>query len=341
MKRSSPSRVLLAHGSGGRLTQELVRETFLPYLENPFLEVLSDSAVLPELPPGRPALTTDGFVVDPVVFPGGDLGYLSVVGTVNDLAMAGARPLWLTWALILEEGASGELITTCVEGAARAADEAHIQIVAGDTKVVPRGKGDGVYAVTAGLGIVPPGRDVGDHRVMPGDAIIVSGPIGDHGATIMACRHGLGSDRLRSDCAPESALVEAVFAAGVEIHALHDPTRGGLLTQCHEVAVRSGLRLLLEEESIPVRPQVRAVSEVLGLEVLSLACEGRVVAWVAGSDADAAVAAFRAHPSGAEAVAIGTVEEREEGQVPVVLQTRAGGQRPLDLMSGTDLPRIC
>jgi hydrogenase expression/formation protein HypE len=341
MKIPTPTRVLLAHGSGGRLTQELVQETFLPHLQNPFLEVLSDSAVLPELPPGRPALTTDGFVVDPLIFPGGDLGYLSVVGTVNDLAMAGARPLWLTWALILEEGAGGDLIATCVEGAARAAEEAQIQIVAGDTKVVPRGKGDGAYAVTAGLGVVPPGRDVGDHRVVAGDAIIVSGPIGDHGATIMACRHGLGSDDLRSDCAPEASLVEAVFDAGVEIHSLHDPTRGGLLTQCHEVAVRTGLRLVLSEEAIPVRPQVRAVSEVLGLEALSLACEGRVVAWVAGSHAGTALNAFRAHPSGREAVVIGSVQERDSGQVPVVLETLAGGERPLDLMSGTDLPRIC
>jgi hydrogenase expression/formation protein HypE len=341
MKDAAPTRVLLAHGSGGRLTQELVQQAFLPHLQNPYLEVLSDSAVLPELPPGRPALTTDGFVVDPLVFPGGDLGYLSVVGTVNDLAMVGARPLWLTWALILEEGAGGDLIATCVEGAARAADEAQIQIVAGDTKVVPRGKGDGVYAVTAGLGVVPPDRDVGDHRVSAGDAIIVSGPIGDHGATIMACHHGLGSDDLRSGCAPEASLVEAVFAAGVEIHALHDPTRGGLLTVSHEVAVRTGLRLTLDEEAIPVRPQVRAVSEVLGLEILSLACEGRVVAWVAGAHAHAAVAAFRAHPSGREAVIIGRVQERESGQVPVVLETLAGGERPLDLMSGTDLPRIC
>jgi hydrogenase expression/formation protein HypE len=341
MKDPMPNRVLLAHGSGGRLTQELVQQTFLPHLQNPFLESLTDSAVLPELPPGRPALTTDAFVVDPAVFPGGDLGYLSVVGTVNDLAMVGAQPLWLTWALILEEGAAGDLIATCVEGTARAAREAGIQVVAGDTKVVPRGKGDGIYAVTAGLGVVPPGRDVGDHCIMAGDAIIVSGPIGDHGATIMACRHGLAGDELRSDCEPEAALVEALFAAGVEIHALHDPTRGGLLTVCHEVAVRSGFRLVLDEEAIPVRPQVRAVSEVLGLEVLSLACEGRVVAWVANTHAEAAVAAFRAHPSGRDAVVIGTVKQREAGQVPVVLETVVGGERPLDLMSGTDLPRIC
>ncbi len=341
MKRSTPDRVLLAHGSGGRLTQELVRDAFLPELGNDILATLTDSAVLPELPPGRPALTTDAFVVDPPVFPGGDLGYLSVVGTVNDLAVAGARPLWLTWALILEEGAEGDLVAACVQGTARAAREAGIQIVAGDTKVVPRGKGDRIYAVTAGLGVVPPGRDVGDHRIRPGDAILVSGPIGDHGATIMACRHGLGGESLRSDCAPEAALVEAVFDVGVDLQALHDPTRGGLLTVCHEVAERTGARLVLDESGIPVRPQVRAVCEVLGLEVLSLACEGRVAAWVAEADVDRALAAFRDHPSGRDAAVIGRVEERRSGQVPVVLETTVGGQRPLDLMSGTDLPRIC
>jgi hydrogenase expression/formation protein HypE len=341
MKRRVPDRVLLAHGSGGRLTQELVQRAFLPSLDNPILSTLTDSAVLPELPPGRPAFTTDAFVVDPPVFPGGDLGYLSVVGTVNDLAMVGARPLWLTWALILEEGADGALIETCVQGTARAAQEAGVQVVAGDTKVVPRGKGDRIYAVTAGLGVVPPGRQVADDQIRPGDAILVSGPIGDHGATIMACRHELGSDLLVSDCAPEAALVEAVFAAGIEVHALHDPTRGGLLTVSHEVAERTGLRLTLEEAAIPVRPQVRAVCEVLGLEVLSLACEGRVVAWVAEGDADRALAAFQAHPSGRDAAVIGRIEERQPGQVPVVLETVVGGQRPLDLMSGTDLPRIC
>jgi hydrogenase expression/formation protein HypE len=341
MKKTVSSRILLGHGSGGRLTQDLVQGVFLPELDNPILRIMSDSAVLPELPPGRPALTTDGFVVDPPVFPGGDLGYLSVVGTVNDLAMVGARPLWLTWALILEEGADGDLINTCVKGTRKAADEAGVQVVAGDTKVVPRGKGDSIYAVTAGLGVVPPDRDVGDHRIAAGDAILVSGPIGDHGATIMASRHGLGSDNLQSDCAPEAALVEELHTAGVEVHSLHDPTRGGILTVCHEVAVRSELRLILDEQSIPVRPQVRAVCEVLGLEVLSLACEGRVVAWVRGSDAGRALDALRAHSSGSEAMIVGHVEERESGQVPVILNTVSGGQRPLDLMSGTDLPRIC
>ena len=341
MSSRVPPTLLLAHGSGGRLTQELVRDAFVSKLNNPYLGTLTDAAVLPELPPGRPAMSTDGFVVDPPIFPGGDLGYLSVAGTVNDVAMVGARPLWLTWALILEEGASGELIATCAAGAARAAKEAGIQIVAGDTKVVPRGKGDGIYAVTAGLGVVPPGRDIGDHQIRPGDAILVSGPIGDHGATIMASRHDLQSDGLRSDCGCENALIESVFEAGVEVHSLHDPTRGGVLTVCHETAERTELRLTLDETAIPVRREVRAVCEVLGLEVLSLACEGRVLAWVAEDHADAALAAFQCHPSGAGAAIIGKVSERRTGEVPLVLDTVSGGQRPLDLLSGSDLPRIC
>jgi hydrogenase expression/formation protein HypE len=341
MTRGAPKTLLLAHGSGGRLTQELVRDAFLPALDNPALATLTDAAVLPELPPGRPALSTDAFVVDPPIFPGGDLGYLSVVGTVNDLAMVGARPLWLTWALVLEEGADGELIETCVHGTARAAEEAGIEIVAGDTKVVPRGKGDRIYAVTTGLGVVPPGRDIGDHRIEAGDAVLVSGPIGDHGATIMACRHDLGSDALRSDCAPEADLVEALCDAGVEPHSLHDPTRGGVLTVCHETAERTGLRIRLTETEIPVRSQVRTVCELLGLEVLSLACEGRVLAWVAGEDRERALEVMRDHPRGREAAVIGHVSERREGEVPLVLETAVGGTRPLDLMSGTDLPRIC
>lgn len=341
MGTGPPRKLLLAHGSGGRLTRELVTQTFLPALSNPHLDTLTDAAVLPELPPGRPTLTTDGFVVDPPIFPGGDLGYLSVCGTVNDLAVAGAKPLWLTWALILEEGADGELIATCAEGTARAAAEAGIDIVAGDTKVVPRGKGDGIYAVTAGLGVVPPGRDYGDHRINLGDAILVSGPIGDHGATVMACRHDLGSDELISDCAPQGGLIEALAGSGAEVHALHDPTRGGVLTTCWEVAERTGLRLVLEEVAIPVRPPVRAVCELLGLEVLSLACEGRILAWVAADDAERALEAMRGHPLGGQAQVIGRAVERAAGEVPVVLATAVGGQRPLDLMSGTDLPRIC
>jgi len=341
MKRTPPDRLLLAHGSGGRLTQELVSSTFLPSLDNPILATLSDSAVLPELPPGRAALTTDGFVVDPPIFPGGDLGHLSVCGTVNDLAVAGARPLWLTWALILEEGVDGELLAACAAGAARAAANAGVAIVAGDTKVVPKGKGDRIYAVTAGLGIIPPGREIADQRIEDGDVIIASGPLGDHGATIMAARHGLEVGDLISDCAPVNSLVETLFAAGIDVHSMHDPTRGGVLTVCNEAAERSGKRIVLDETAIPVRQQVRAVCDVLGLEVLGLACEGRVLAWVPGAQAEAALSALRRDPAGRDAAIFGTVEAMDPGGVPVVLKTEIGSTRPLDMLSGSDLPRIC
>jgi len=334
-------RILLGHGAGGRLTQDLVRGLFLPAFDNPALRGLSDSALLEALPGGRPALTTDAFVVDPPVFPGGDLGYLSVCGTVNDLAVAGARPLWLTFALILEEGCEESLLRTIAEGAARAAAEAGVQIVAGDTKVVPRGKGDRVYAVTTGLGVSPPERDLGDHRIAPGDAVLVSGPLADHGATVMACRHGLDGRGLRSDCMPLASLAEALQECGAEIHSMHDPTRGGLGTLCSEVADRGNLRITLEESQLPVRSEVRGVCELLGLEPLHLASEGRLVAFVRGGDADKALACLRGHPAGREAKRIGCVEERIAGRAPVALTTAIGGERPVDLLSGANLPRIC
>lgn len=334
-------RILLGHGAGGRLTRELVEDLFVPELSNPFLATLSDSAVLDELPAGRPALTTDAFVVDPPVFPGGDLGYLSVCGTVNDLAVAGARPAWLTWALILEEGCEAELLECVVRGAGRAAREAGVALVAGDTKVVPRGKGDRVFAVTAGLGVVPRGLELGDHRIRAGDAVVVSGPLGDHGATILACRHELEAAELRSDCAPLGALVEAIVASGADVHAMHDPTRGGIATTCSEVATRAGVRIVLEEELLPVRPQVRATCELLGLDPLYLACEGRLVIWVDGRDTQRVLEVLNAHPLGQGAARIGCVEATRNGNAALVLRTDAGGERALDMLSGLDLPRIC
>jgi hydrogenase expression/formation protein HypE len=333
--------ILLGHGSGGRLTRDLVRDEFLPRLDNPFLATLSDAAVLEELPAGRPALTTDAFVVDPPVFPGGDLGYLSVCGTVNDLAVAGARPLWLTWALILEEGLDAELLRTVADGAARAAEEAGVKLVAGDTKVVPRGKGDRVFAVTAGLGVVPPGRELGDAHVRPGDAVVATGTLGDHGATVLACRHALDPGALVSDCAPLAALVEAALASGADVHSVHDPTRGGAATTCCEVAARAGVRIVLEERELPVRREAAAACELLGLDPLYLACEGRALVWVAGGDAERLLDALHAHPLGEGARRVGTVEPARRGGAPVVLRTEIGGERPLDLLSGADLPRIC
>ncbi len=334
-------RILLGHGAGGRLTQELVRGLFLPALKNPILETMSDAALLDAFPAGRPALTTDGFVVDPPIFPGGDLGYLSVCGTVNDLAVAGAKPLWLTWALVLEEGCEVELLETIAQGAARAAAEVAVPIVAGDTKVVPRGKGDRVYAVTTGLGVVPPGRELGDAKVAMGDCVIASGTLADHGATIMACRHGLGGAGLRSDCAPLASLIEALFASGVEIHAMHDPTRGGLGTLCCEVADRAEVSIVLDEEALPLREEVSGTCELLGLDPLYLASEGRVISFVAARDAARALDALHGHPLGQNAAIIGRVEAPTASDIPVRLQTLVGGERPVDLLSGADLPRIC
>lgn len=332
--------ILLAHGAGGRATDDLVSGRFLPAFDNPFLRTLTDSAVLEPLPPGRPALTTDGFVVDPPVFPGGDLGYLSICGTVNDLAVVGAEPRWLTWALILEEGLDQALLQQIVDGAARAAREAGVLVVAGDTKVVPRGKGDKVFATSSGLGVVPPHVDVGDHRVRPGDVIVASGTLGDHGAVILGSRHGLQSE-LRSCCAPLGGLVRVLLGSGAEVHAMHDPTRGGVATVCHEVAGRARCRIELDEAALPFRPEALAVCELLGLEPLYLASEGRLLAWVRGEHADVALAALRAHPLGRDAAVIGRVVERTAAALPLVLRTQSGGSRPLDRLTGIDLPRIC
>ncbi|MCB9914791.1 MAG: hydrogenase expression/formation protein HypE [Planctomycetes bacterium] len=339
---SADERVLLGHGAGGRLTGELVRGLFLPALANPHLATLSDAAVLPELPAGgRPALTTDAFVVDPLLFPGGDLGYLSVCGTVNDLAVAGAVPRSLTWALILEEGLPRDVLERLTAGAAKAARQAGVQVVAGDTKVVPRGKADGAFAVTAGLGVVPSGRECGDEFVRAGDRVVVSGSVGDHGATVMAARHGLGSATLRSDCAPLRALVDAVYEAGVAPRCMHDPTRGGLATTLNEVAARAELAIELDEAALPIRAEVAAVCELLGLDPLYLACEGRAVFVVAPEEEETLLAVLRDHELGQGAAGIGRVTQRRERGVRVVLRTAAGGLRPLDLLSGMDLPRIC
>jgi hydrogenase expression/formation protein HypE len=334
------ARILLAHGGGGRLMRQLVRDELVARLGNDFLNDMGDSAVLPVLGEGRPALTTDAFVVDPPVFPGGDVGYLSVCGTVNDLAVAGATPRWLTWAVVLEEGVELELVRQCAAGAARAAAEAGVQVVAGDTKVVPRGKGDRLYAVTAGVGVVPFAREWNDARVVPGDKVIVSGPLGDHGATVMACRHRLESEQLASDCAPLAGLL-ATLGEEPGMHAAHDPTRGGLLATCHEVAERASVRITLVEADVPVRREVRAVCDLLGLDPLAMACEGRAVLLVDPDRAEVVLAALRGHPLGREAAVVGAVEPAVPGRAPVVLETAVGGRRPLDLLSGLDLPRIC
>ena len=334
-------RILLAHGAGGRMTRDLVEGVFAKILDNAILSTLTDSALLPELPAGRVSMTTDAFVVDPIVFEGGDLGYLSVCGTVNDLCMSGARPLYLTWALILEEGAEMALMETLAQGAARAADKAQVMLVAGDTKVVPKGKGDRAFATTAGIGVVPEGREISDLRLQPGDAVIVSGSLGDHGATVLAHRHELLAPGLRSDVRPLASLVESLFSEGFDLHSLHDPTRGGLATVCYETASRSGLSIRLRQEAVPITLEVQTTCELLGLDPLYLACEGRLVLFAPADQASDILDLMNSHPDGQGAALVGEVLSREELPFPLVLQTPYGPDRPLDPLSGIDLPRIC
>ena len=332
-------RITLGHGSGGRLTLELVRQLFAPILANRYLEPLGDAALCPD-PGGRIALTTDSFVVQPLFFAGGDIGSLAVNGTVNDLAVAGARPLYLTLGVILEEGLPIADLERVVASIGAAAAEAHVAVVTGDTKVVERGKGDGIFLNTAGVGVVRPGYPRTDRGPAPGDAILVSGPLGDHGAVILAARHGLiPGPGLVSDCAPVTSLVDALFEAGIVPLFLRDPTRGGLAGVLADLAEIPGSGVRVEEGAVPLRPSVETVCAITGIDPWHLACEGRVVGVVAAEDADRAVAAWRAVPGGEEAARIGflTADSPER----VVLVTRYGGARLLLRPSAELLPRIC
>jgi len=330
-------KVSLAHGSGGLATARLVREVFVETFADPELDRLEDQARI-VLPEGQPVFTTDAFVVDPVFFPGGDIGRLAVCGTVNDLAVGGARPLYLGCAFILEEGLALADLRRIAESMKRAADEAGVRLVTGDTKVVPRGAADRVFITTSGVGVVPPGLDLGAHRLRPGDRILVSGPLGDHGAAVVDARGELGLEHdIVSDCQPLADLVEALVSQ-VPVHALRDPTRGGLAAVLNEWAQASGLDLTVEEAAVPVRNAVRGLCELLGLDPLYLACEGRVVAAVPSAAADAALALLRRHPRGREAARIGEVNGAGG---TVILETPIGGRRLLDLPVGEPLPRIC
>ncbi len=332
--------VILGHGSGGRLTADLIRHLFLPALENPLLRALGDQAVLPLEGGGRLAFTTDAFVVRPLFFPGGDIGALAVHGTVNDLAVGGARPLALSAAFILEEGLPMETLGRIVASMARAAEGVGVPVVTGDTKVVERGHGDGCYIVTTGIGWVPPGVELGPERIRPGDRILVSGPVGRHGIAVLSHREGLGFEaEVQSDTAPLHGLVQALLEAGVEVHALRDPTRGGLAATLCELADQAGLGIEVEEAAIPIPAPVRAACEMLGLDPLYVANEGILVAFVAPGDADRALERMRSHPLGREARAIGRVVEAHPGRV--LLRTPYGVDRVLDLPLGELLPRIC
>ncbi len=332
-------RVLLAHGGGGRLSLQLIEKMLHPSFENENFERLHDGAVLP-LERGRLAFSTDSYVVRPIFFPGGDIGRLSVHGTANDLAMCGARPLFISCGLILEEGLPMEDLWRVVVSIREAAAGAGVQVITGDTKVVEKGKGDGVFINTSGIGRVLPGLDIGLHRLRPGDEVLISGPIGLHGIAIMALRDGIELEtEITSDTASVFPLVEALAAAGVNIHMLRDPTRGGVSAALNEMARHSGVGIVIDEDSLPIPADVEGVCEILGLDPLYVANEGNFLAVVAQGQGERALVAMRRHPLGSRAALIGQVREEHAGVV--LMRTKIGGERVVDMMSGEQLPRIC
>jgi len=332
--------VLLAHGGGGRLTQRLIDQLFVPAFDNALLSELHDGAVL-NVGGKRLAFSTDSFVVKPLFFPGGDIGSLAVHGTVNDLAMCGARPLALSAGLILEEGLPMEDLRRIVGSMRDAASKVGVPIVTGDTKVVDRGKGDGVFLNVTGVGLVRDGIEIAPRRARPGDAVLVSGEIAVHGIAIMSVREGLRFDtELVSDSAPLDGLVDGLLAvAGENVHVLRDPTRGGVASTLNEIAGQANVGIRLEESCIPVSEAVRGACEILGLDPLYVANEGKCLVIVAPEAADAALAALRSHPLGASAARIGEVVPDHPGKV--VMKSRIGGLRVVDLLTGEQLPRIC
>lgn len=330
----------MAHGAGGRAMAQLIDELFARHLGNDYLAQGDDGTVLPAPTEGRLVMATDAHVVSPLFFPGGDIGCLSVHGTINDVAVMGARPLYLAASFILEEGFPLADLARIVQSMAAAAREAGVPVVTGDTKVVERGKGDGVFITTTGVGVVPPGRSLSGRQAQPGDAILVSGSLGDHGMAIMAERESLGFDSpIVSDTAALHGLIEAMLASGAAIRVLRDPTRGGLATTLNEIAKQSGVGMMLQEKALPVKAAVNAACELLGLDPLYVANEGKLVAICAEQDVDCLLAAMRAHPLGTDAARIGTVHEDPHHFVQMT--TAFGGRRIVDWLSGEQLPRIC
>ncbi len=331
--------ILLGHGSGGKLTADLITNLLLPAFRNPALEPLDDQAVL-SINGTRLAFTTDSYVVTPIFFPGGDIGELAVNGTVNDLAMGGAKPLFLSLAFILEEGLEITEFERVVASVKRAAERAQVTVVTGDTKVVGRGSGDKIFINTAGIGLIPDGVELSSTRVQPGDEILLSGPIGDHGVAILSKREGLEFEgEIESDTAPLTELVAMMLDAYRGIHAMRDPTRGGLAATLVEIAKRRHLGIEVDEQAVPVRDAVRGACEILGLDPFLVANEGKLVAFVPREGADRVLDAMRRHPLGSEAMRIGRVTNDRPGFVR--LRTPVGGERILELPFGEVLPRIC
>jgi len=330
--------ILLAHGSGGKLSHDLVEKKFLPFLANPALNKLDDSAVFEAS--GRLAFTTDSYVVNPIFFPGGDIGKLAICGTVNDLAMNGARPLYLSLSVIIEEGFLLKELEQIMRSIKKAADEAEVSIIAGDTKVVNRGQADKLFITTSGIGIIPSGVDISGANARAGDKVLLSGTIGDHGIAIMSQREGLRfSMTLESDCAPLNKLVSQMLEVSSRIHCLRDPTRGGLATTLNELARQSKAGIVVEEAKIPVKEEVKAACELLGLDPIYIANEGKIVAVVDTVDADKILARVKQNSYGRDAAIIGEVTKEHPGKV--IMKTKLGPSRIVDMLSGELLPRIC
>ncbi len=331
-------KILLAHGSGGKLAHDLVEKSFIKALANPLLAKLNDSAVF-DLS-GRLAFTTDSYVVSPIFFPGGDIGKLAVCGTVNDLAMSGARPLYLSLSFIIEEGLAFSELERIVGSVQRAAGEAGVEIITGDTKVVPKGSADKLFVNTAGVGLIPEKVDISGDRAKPGDKVILNGTIGDHGIAVISQREGLSfATELKSDCAPLGGLVAEMLNVSPNIHCLRDPTRGGLATSLNELAKQSKVSIRIEEEKIPVREEVLAACEMLGFDPLYVANEGKMIAIVPSEDADRVLKAMKSHKYGQNSVIIGEVGAENPGRV--VMKTILGASRIVDMLVGDLLPRIC
>jgi hydrogenase expression/formation protein HypE len=331
--------VLLAHGSGGSYSRRLIEEVFAKAFSNPLLAPLNDQAVF-SLPAKKLAFTTDSYVVKPIFFPGGDIGKLSVCGTINDLAVGGAEPIYLSASFIIEEGLGMDELKRVVESMAETARSAGVSIVTGDTKVVERGKGDKLFITTTGIGVVN-GPELAPSNIRPGDAVIVSGTMGDHGVAIMTHREGIMMDApVESDCAPLHTLArDVISAAPTGVRAMRDPTRGGLATVLNEFAASSGCSITIREEGLPVKEAVRGACEILGFDPLYLANEGKLVAVVSGEAAGKALSAMKAHSLGVDAAIIGVVTEAPKGKL--LLETSIGNTRIIDMLSGEQLPRIC
>lgn len=331
--------ILLAHGSGSKMSHELIKKKLVPPLANPILSHLDDSAVF-ELKGCRFAFTADSYVVSPIFFPGGDIGRLAICGTVNDLAMSGASPLYLSLSFIIEEGLSFEELERVLDSVKEAAEEAGVSVITGDTKVVNRGTADKLFINTSGIGVVADGVDISGANARVGDKIILSGSIGDHGIAVMSQREGLKfSVPVRSDCAPLNKMVAGMLSVSLQIHCLRDPTRGGLATTLNEIAQQSNVGVRIEEEKIVVHEGVRAACELLGFDPLYVANEGKLVAFVAPEDAEIVLEKMRQDRYGVEAAIIGEVTEEHKGKV--VMKTRLGASRIVDMLSGELLPRIC